>query len=93
MMMIIKKSGIIVGGLSILLLWLFCGVFEDQEFSILYGFVKHRPSFKVFFYSPLGESDIKMEQLTWRKQLEEKAFNEFVGEGGGYSRKHKLLSF
>lgn len=45
-------------GLSIILiLWCSLGFYTDREWGNLYLFVKHRPSLKLVFYSPLGEAD------------------------------------
>ena len=68
--------------------WMFLGIFQDREFARnYYVFVKHRPSPKVFFYAPLGESDRTIESLPGRFQKEEQAFDEFVFRGGGFYRK------
>jgi hypothetical protein len=67
--------------------WLFLGVFEDREFKDPYLFVKHRPTAKVFFHAPMGESDTPtFDQLSPAQQYEERAFREFVELGGGYRR-------
>jgi hypothetical protein len=41
-------------------------------------FIKHRPTWKWKFYSPIGMSDSKMEELSEEKQVEEKYYDEFV---------------
>lgn len=71
--------------------WLFSGVFLDREWRDIHLFIKHRPSFKVFFVSPLGEADRSYVQgregyLTPDQEVEESAYIEFVEEGGGYKR-------
>ncbi|MFT3682151.1 MAG: hypothetical protein QM791_17890 [Ferruginibacter sp.] len=58
--------------------WLFVGIFRDSEFYEPSIFTKYRPTFKVFFYTPIGESDLEMEELSTSKQSEEIAFQEFV---------------
>ncbi len=58
--------------------WLFVGIFRDSEFYEPSIFTKYRPTFKVFFYTPIGESDLKVEELSASKQSEEVAFQEFV---------------
>jgi len=73
--------------------WLSLGLFQDREFATVYLFTKHRPSLKIFFYSPLGESDKRIEDLSRQKQNEETAFDEFVYKGGGYDRKIRLFSY
>ncbi|PDS24949.1 hypothetical protein [Flavobacterium branchiophilum] len=69
-------------GLSIItfliLVRLFFGVHVDDEFGDKSIFVKHRPTWKWKFYSPIGMSDLKMDDLTKEKQIEEKYYDEFV---------------
>jgi hypothetical protein len=45
-------------------------------------FFKHRPTWKWKFSSPQGMSDIKLEELSEEKQIEQKYFNEFVRDQG-----------
>ncbi|WP_289665384.1 hypothetical protein [Flavobacterium panacagri] len=61
---------------------LFCGVYEHDEFAETNFFIKHRPTWKWRFYSPTGMSDLKMEDLSKEKQIEQKYFNEFVRDQG-----------
>lgn len=60
----------------------FCGVYTHDEFCDDYFFIKHRPVWKWSFYSPIGMSDTKMEELSKEEQIEQKYFNEFVTEQG-----------
>lgn len=76
---------LIVGIVCLLLTWLFVGLFRDGEFDEPGLFTKHRPTFKVNFYSPTGMSDLTVNDLTEDKQVEEIAFEEFV-----YKRNHQL---
>jgi hypothetical protein len=57
---------------------LFFGVYVDDEFGDESLFIKHRPIWKWKFYSPIGMSDLKMEDLTKEKQIEEKYYDEFI---------------
>lgn len=57
---------------------LFFGVYVDDEFGDESLFIKHRPIWKWKFYSPIGMSDLKMENLTTEKQIEEKYYDEFI---------------
>jgi hypothetical protein len=41
-------------------------------------FTKYRPTFKVNFYSPIGMQDLELKDLSPDKEIEEKAFREFV---------------
>lgn len=83
---------IIVGFLA----WLFLGIFIEREWGDTHVFLKHRPSLKVIFYSPLGEADRsyvsgKEGYLTPDQEAEESAFVEFVEEGRGYKRSIKVF--
>lgn len=79
-----------IGALLGLLLFagvsLFVGVYEHREFANRYVFIKHRPAFKWYFYSPCGESDRTLASLAPDKAREETAFVEFVERGRGSSR-------
>jgi hypothetical protein len=66
----------------ILIIRLFCGVYEHDEFAESYFFIKHRPTLKWKFYSPQGMSDLKFEELSKEKQNEQKYFNEFIIDQG-----------
>jgi len=63
-----------------LITWLFVGVFYDDEFREPEIFIKYRPTFKLFFHSPIGMQDLKISDLSIEMQKEELAFQEFVGE-------------
>ena len=67
---------------TVLTIRLFCGVYIHDEFLERHFFIKHRPTWKWTFYSPLGMSDNKIEDLSKEKQTEEKYFNEFVRDQG-----------
>ena len=69
---------LIVGIICLLLTWLLVGLFRDDEFYEPGLFTKHRPSFKVNFYSPTGMSDLTVNDLNANEQVEEIAFEEFV---------------
>lgn len=58
--------------------WLFIGVFSEPEFGDKTIFIKHKPTFKIEFYSPIGESDLKLSELNKEKQIEEIAFQEYI---------------
>jgi hypothetical protein len=61
---------------------LFCGIYIHDEFAEKHFFIKHRPCWKGIFYSPLGMSDNKIEELSEENQIEQKYFNEFVRNQG-----------
>jgi peptidoglycan hydrolase CwlO-like protein len=58
------------------------GVFVHDEFLEEYIFLKHKPIWKWRFYSPIHQSDQKIENLLPEKQYEQKMFNEFVSDQG-----------
>jgi hypothetical protein len=71
---------ILPGIVFLILTWLFTGLFRDDEFYELSIFGKQRPTFKIYFYSPTGQSDLTLKDLSPDKQYEERAFQEFVLE-------------
>jgi hypothetical protein len=76
---------------ALALVWSFAGIFVEREWGGLHLFVKHRPSLKVIFYSPLGEADRsfvpgKEGYLSPEDESEESAYREFVEEHDGYDR-------
>lgn len=56
----------------------FCGVYRHDEFGENHFFIKHIPIWKWYFYSPQGMSDLKFEDLSKEKQIEQKYFNEYI---------------
>jgi hypothetical protein len=80
--------GVSLASLLVLITWLKLGVYTDREFGdFYYVFPKHRLSFRFYFYSPSGESDIPMSSLTPAQQEAEMAFEDFVERSGGYDRR------
>jgi len=79
-----KKKVFIVISISttVLIIRLFCGVYNHDEFAERYFFIKHRPVWKWEFYSPIGMSDMKIDELSKEKQIEQEYFNEFVLDQG-----------
>lgn len=64
-------------------IWLCVGAYRDREWQELGFLIKYRPSAKVFFYSPQGEttqSNVPGHEgyLTAEQQREEQAYVEFV---------------
>jgi len=57
---------------------LFCGIYIHDEFGEKNLFVKHRPTWKWRFYSPIGMSDVKIEELSEEKKIEQEYFDEFI---------------
>lgn len=77
------NSYLIVGFGLLLMTWLFVGVSYDDEFFEPTLFTKYKPTFKVNFYSPIGQSDLTLKDLSSNQQFEEKAFQEFVKNHDG----------
>jgi hypothetical protein len=72
--------------LVLLVGWMFLGVYKDREFGSHRLFVKNRPSFKLSFYAPLGESDYTLNDLDPERAHEEVMYRQYVEEGGGWRR-------
>ncbi len=62
---------------------LFTGAYLDREHGELHLFVKHRPSTRVLFCSPLGESE---RTPTPEERAAEEAYVDFVERHEGYLR-------
>ncbi len=58
--------------------WLFLGLYRHREYGDLHLFIKPRPTFKLFFYAPVGESDTTLEQLSPMERYEEMMYKEYV---------------
>lgn len=58
------------------LLWI--GIWHDPEFDEPNIFLKHQPSLKISFNTPVGESDLTLDDLPPGKYEEEKAYIDFV---------------
>lgn len=61
---------------------LFAGKYIHDEFGETHFFVKHRPTWKWSFRSPVGQSDLKIEDLTKDDQKEQILFDEFIRKRG-----------
>lgn len=72
-------TGVVVIGVFIVLrLWI--GIYTHDEFGDNYVFIKHRPIWKSYFFSPRGMSDLKLSEMSIEDQNEQKLFDEFVLE-------------
>jgi len=71
--------------------WLFLGVFQHREYMNYNLFLKYKPSLKVYFYTPIGESDRTLKSLSPAEQRNEKDYVEFVETKGGF--KHVIWSW
>lgn len=61
-------------------LWL--GIYVHDEFGENHLFIKHRPTWKWKFSSPIGMSDKQLVDLPVDKRNEQLMFNEFVKDQG-----------
>ena len=71
---------ITIGILIVSKFWI--GIYSHDEFGGKNIFIKHRPIWKTFFYSPIGMSDLKLSELSTEKQNEQILFNEFISNQG-----------
>jgi hypothetical protein len=79
------RKGIVLSLVIIITLFiirLFCGIYTHDEFSDNIFFIKHRPTWKWRFYSPIGMSDTRIEELTNAEKIEQIYFKEFVTDQG-----------
>jgi len=77
---IIAFAGILVT--LLLVMRLFCGIYQHDEYPESHFFIKHRPVWKWYFYSPIGMSDLKYSDLTKEQQKEQDYFDEFISKSG-----------
>lgn len=78
-----KKKAIVLSSLIVGLvsrLWL--GIYQHNEFATTHLFLKHRPTWKWSFHSPVGMSDDTLHDLTKEQREEQLLFNEFVSSKG-----------
>jgi len=76
-----RKAAILVLIVGILILSKFwIGIYTDDEFGGKQFFIKHRPIWKTFFYSPRGMSDLKLSEMSTKKRKEQLLFDEFIIE-------------
>jgi hypothetical protein len=61
---------------------LWFGVYKHDEFAETHFFLKHRSTWKWSFYSPIGMSDLKPENLNEEERKEQLLFNEFISSKG-----------
>ena len=74
-----RKLGITGSIIGILIvLKLVVGIYEDDEFPEKHLFIKHRPIWQTYFYSPRGLSDLKHSEMSVDRQKEQLLYDEFV---------------
>ena len=69
---------LLIGILIVCKFWI--GIYTHDEFGGKNIFIKYRPIWKTFFYSPRGMSDFKITEMSAEKQKEQILFDEFVLE-------------
>ncbi|WP_353778686.1 hypothetical protein [Winogradskyella sp. 3972H.M.0a.05] len=62
----------------LILLKFWVGIYIHDEFGGKHLFIKHRPIWKTFFYSPRGMSDLKLSEMSLEEQNEQILFDEFI---------------
>lgn len=62
----------ILGAFVCAILWI--GIVEDAEFSERSLFIKAHPTFKLYFYTPIGMSDMEIDDLEGIRREEELAY-------------------
>jgi len=72
------KIFIVIGILILIKFWF--GFYEHDEFGGSRLFIKHRPIWKTYFYSPRGMSDLQLHDMSKERQYEQKLFDEFILE-------------
>lgn len=82
-----------MGLLTLLTTILFCGISRDREFWEPTIFIKHRPTFKIHFYTPIGESATTLSNLSEQGQKEELLYREFVEDQKVYTDNLNRLWF
>lgn len=58
------------------------GIYVHDEFGDTELFLKHRPAWKWKFYSPIGMSDLRFENLSEKQKQEQLFFKEFITDQG-----------
>ena len=91
-----KMTRLVIFGLGLLALLttiLFCGISRDSEFYEPTIFVKHRPTTKIHFYTPTGESDMTLSDLSEEGRREELLYREFIEDQKVYTENINRLWF
>ncbi|TPN81371.1 hypothetical protein [Aquimarina algicola] len=73
-----RKKIIILAVIILIISKFWIGIYKDGEWGEKYIFIKHRPIWKTYFYSPRGMSDLKLSEMSEDKQKEQRLFDEFV---------------
>lgn len=71
-----------IGIVLVILARLWLGVYHHDEFAETHLFLKHRPTWKWTFYSPIGMSDKTVDDLSKEQKEEQLLFEEFISSKG-----------
>jgi uncharacterized membrane protein len=74
------NRNLIFGIILLLVTIMFVGVYRDDEYFEPDLFIKYQPTTKMFFYSPTGQSDAQLKDLTSEQKKEEIAFKKYIIE-------------
>ena len=72
------KIYLVFGTISLLTTILFVGQFYDPEDGDRTLFIKHKPTVKQYFYSPVAYYRYHPTKLSLTEEIEERAFQEFI---------------
>ena len=73
-----NKTYLLLGTICLLTTILFVGQFYDPEDGDRSFFIKYRPTFKQYFYSPIAFHRFLPKKLTLVEEIEENAFQDFI---------------
>lgn len=59
-------------------IYLFSGVYENDEFNEKFFFIKKYPTYKWYFYSPRNLSDMKIEEMNDEQKYEQIMYDKYV---------------
>jgi hypothetical protein len=65
-----------------ILIRLWFGIYHHDEYAETHLFFKHRPTLKWTFYSPIGMSNLELDDLDEEERREQLLFEEFVSSKG-----------
>jgi len=65
-----------------LVIRLWTGAYYHDEFAENHFFIKHRPTWKWTFYSPIGMTDNQLNDLTEEQRVEQLLFEEYISSRG-----------
>ncbi|WP_316807389.1 hypothetical protein [Pedobacter agri] len=68
-----------IGIIFLIATWLFTGIYADDEFGEHSPFLKYRPSFQVYFKSPLGMQDMPASYPA-ELVVEEAIYDDFINQ-------------